>query len=77
MVAWADLNIKLQGKENEDVYDHSKAVDLHNKIGDFLQNQQYLPRQLNYEPFDLELPGPFTQDVHNGIFDTVETMVCL
>ena len=65
-MTWADLNIKLQGKENEDVYDHSKAVDLHTKIGNFLQNQKFLPRQLNYEPYDLESPGPFTQDTHNG-----------
>jgi hypothetical protein len=36
LVCWADLNIKLQGKENDDIYDHSKAVDLHNKISDFM-----------------------------------------
>jgi hypothetical protein len=65
-VCWADLNIKLQGKENDDIYDHSKAVDLHNKISDFMQTQKFLPRQLAYEPYDFDQPGTFTSDVHNG-----------
>lgn len=77
MVTWKDLNIQVAGKDNDTVYDHGKAVDLHNKISDLMQGQKFLPRQLQWEPFDLESPGPFTHESVSGQFDTVECIVCL
>lgn len=78
MVTWLDLNIKLQpSADSDEIYDHSKAVELHKRIAQYMETQKFLPRQLPIELFDLDnQSGPYTGE-NTTQYDTVETIVCL